>query len=253
MTEQTIFNNLILYWFILAAITFISLFFFNAPYGRHARNNWGATISNKKGWIVMEASAPLIFAICFLLGSNPITVTTIMFLALWEAHYIHRAYIYPLSLRSRTKNMPIVVMASASIFNIVNGYLNGRFIFTLSEGYTNEWLTDARFIIGLILFIVGFIINRHADLTLRNLRKLDESDYKIPYSKLYKWISCPNYLGEIIIWIGWAVATWSLPGLAFAVWTMANLVPRARSHHIWYQKHFLNYPKERKILIPGLW
>jgi len=253
LDEQTIFNNLILGWFILAAVTFVSLFFFSAPYGRHIRNDWGPTISNKKGWIIMESAAPLVFAVCFLLGSNPVTVSTLVLLVLWEAHYIHRAYIYPFSLRSRAKRMPTVVLTSAFIFNILNGYLNGHYIFTLSDGYTNEWLVDVRFITGLILFITGFIINRRADLTLRKLRKPDESDYRIPYSDMYRWVSCPNYLGEIMIWIGWAVATWSLPGLAFAVWTMANLVPRARSHHIWYREHFSDYPTERKALVPGLW
>jgi steroid 5-alpha reductase family enzyme len=78
------------------------------------------------------------------------------------------------------------------------------------------------------LFLAGFIINRGADHVLRNLRKPGVAGYKIPYGGLYRWISCPNYFGEIITWIGWAVVTWSLPGLAFAAWTAANLVPRAR-------------------------
>ena len=66
-------------------------------------------------------------------------------------------------------------------------------------------------------------------------------------------MSCPNYLGEILEWVGWAVATWSLPGLAFAVWVIANLVPRARSHHRWYRERFPDYPDGRKALVPGLW
>jgi protein-S-isoprenylcysteine O-methyltransferase Ste14 len=70
---------------------------------------------------------------------------------------------------------------------------------------------------------------------------------------LYRWISCPNYLGEIVEWSGWALATWSLPGLAFAVWTAANLAPRAHSHHLWYREHFEDYPPQRKALLPGLW
>jgi protein-S-isoprenylcysteine O-methyltransferase Ste14 len=253
LNELTIFNNLILGWFVLAAITFISLFFFTAPYGRYIRSNWGPTIDNKKGWILMEAMAPLIFAICFLLGNNPVTVSTLFLLVLWEAHYIHRTFIYPFSLRGQAKQMPIVIMISALIFNTMNGYLNGRYIFTLSEGYTNEWLTDVRFITGLLLFVTGFIINRRADLTLRNLRQPGESDYKIPYGALYTWISCPNYFGEIIIWFGWALATWSPAGLAFAVWTIANLVPRAQAHHKWYHEHFTNYPQGRKTLVPRLW
>jgi len=253
LNEQTVFNNLLLGWFILAAVIFISLFFFTAPYGRYTRNDWGPTINNKRGWMIMEAAAPLVFAVCFLLGNNQFTVTTVVLLVMWEAHCVHRAFIYPFTLRSQAKRMPIVIMVSALIFNTVNGYLNGRYIFTLSDGYTNEWLLDVRFIAGLVFFIAGFVINRRADLTLRNLRKPGESDYKIPSSEMYRWLSCPNYFGEILIWIGWAVATWSLPGLAFAVWTIANLLPRAKAHHAWYHEHFAGYPPERKALVPWLW
>ena len=42
-------------------------------------------------------------------------------------------------------------------------------------------------------------------------------------------------------------------GLAFAVWTIANLAPRARSNHLWYRQTFPDYPAERKALLPGLW
>ena len=253
MSEESFFNYLILSWFLLAFAIFISLFFFTAPYGRYTRNNWGLTLSDKWGWLIMETVAPLIFVIFFFLGSNPITVTTIFFLIMWEAHYIHRAFIYPFSLRGRAKRMTITVVVLAFIFNTANGYLNSRYIFTLSDGYTNQWLGDPRFIIGLGLFITGFVINRQADFTLRNLRKPDDSDYKIPHGEMYKWISCPNYLGEIVTWIGWATATWSLPGLAFAIWTITNLVPRAKAHHTWYHKHFANYPTDRKALVPKLW
>ena len=199
----------------------------------------------------MEAVSPIIFAVCFLVGDNR-TVTALAFLILWEAHYIHRAFIYPFSLRGNRK-MPFLIIGFGLIFNMLNSYLNGHYIFTLSSKYTNEWLTDPRFIMGVALFISGFLINRAADQTLRALRSGGETAYKIPYRGLYHWISCPNYFGEIVIWTGWAIATWSLPGLAFAVWTAANLVPRARSHHAWYREQFPDYPPQRKALVPRLW
>jgi len=82
---------------------------------------------------------------------------------------------------------------------------------------------------------------------------LGETGYKIPHGGLFERVSCPNYLGEIIEWSGWALATWCLPGLSFAVWTFANLAPRARAHHRWYRAKFPEYPEERKALIPGVW
>ena len=252
MNEPAFFNSLIVGWFSLAVAVFVALFFMAAPYGRHAQRGWGPTINNKAGWLIMEAVAPLVFAVCFVLG-NTSTVTVLVFFGLWEAHYIHRGFVYPFGLRGKGKRIPLVIVGFAFLFNMVNGYLNGRYIFTFSNSYTNEWLRDPRFIAGLALFIAGFIINRGADRILRNLRQPGESDYQIPYGGLYRWISCPNYFGELIIWIGWAVATWSLPGLAFATWTAANLIPRARSHHAWYRENFADYPPERKALVPGLW
>jgi protein-S-isoprenylcysteine O-methyltransferase Ste14 len=65
-------------------------------------------------------------------------------------------------------------------------------------------------------------------------------------------VSCPNYLGEIVEWTGFALLTWSLPAVSFAAWTVANLVPRALAHHRWYRERFPDYPRRRKALIPGL-
>jgi protein-S-isoprenylcysteine O-methyltransferase Ste14 len=253
MNEEALFNYFIIGWFVLALTVFISLFFFVAPYGRYVRKGWGLTIGSRNGWLLMEAIAPLVLAACFLLGSNPYTGATVAFLVMWEAHYIHRAFIYPFSRRDWKKPMPVAVVAMALIYNMVNGYLNGRHIFSLSTVYTNEWLIDPRFLVGVGLFIAGFVINRHADHTLHKLRRQDETSYKVPQGGLFRWISSPNYLGEIILWIGWAIATWSLPGLAFAIWTMANLIPRARSNHRWYREHFPEYPPGRRSLLPGIW
>lgn len=253
MTELTFFHYLLIGWFALAGAIFIALFFVVAPYGRHTKRNWGPGLNSKMGWIVMESTAPLMFGACFVFGQNRNTIAGLVFLILWEAHYIHRAFIYPFRRKESPKPMPMAVIALGFIFNAVNGYLNGRYIYTLSDGFSNSWLADPRFITGVLLFIGGFIINRESDHILHNLRQVGESGYKITHRGLFHWISCPNYLGEIMIWTGWALSTWSITGLSFAVWTAANLIPRARSHHIWYQKNFADYPANRKTLVPGIW
>lgn len=253
MTEDSIYDFLILSDVVLAAGVFVALFFINAPYGRHIRQGWGITIPSYLGWLIMEAPAALLFAVYFLIGNAEKSLTLFAFLGMWEAHYIHRAFIYPFSLSDGRKKMPLLVMFMGFFFNVVNTYINGRFLFTLSGGYPNSWLADPRFILGFLVFIAGFIINRWADRILQGLRKAHETGYKIPFGGLYGWISCPNYFGEIIEWIGWAIATWSLPGLAFAIWTIANLAPRAHAHHLWYKQHYPDYPARRKGLIPFLW
>lgn len=253
MNEQMLFDGLLIGLFVLAVVTSAILVFIAAPYGRHARKGWGPTVDNRLGWILMEAPAPSIFALCFVLGVFRDNLTAWVFLLMWQAHYVHRAFIYPLGLGTLDKRMPLVIMGLGVLFNTLNGYLNGRYLFTFSGGYPEDWLSSPRFVLGALLFFVGFAVNRQADRTLRHLRQEGDSGYAIPYGGLYRWISCPNYFGELTIWVGWAVATWSLAGLAFALWTAANLAPRARSHHLWYRQHFVDYPLERKALLPGLW
>ncbi len=252
MTEITVFNYLLITWFLLAAVVFATLFFVPAPYGRHIRRGWGPTLTNRTGWLLMEAPAPLVFALLYFLGEHRASLTAMVFLLLWEAHYVHRAFIYPFSLANREKKMPLTVVLFGFIFNLGNAYLNGRYLFTFAS-YPNDWLGDFRFLIGTMVFIAGFVINRSADEILRHLREQNDARYGIPFGGMYRWVSCPNYFGEILTWGGWTIATWSLPGLAFAVWTFANLAPRARTHHRWYLEQFPDYPKERKALIPGLW
>ena len=40
--------------------------------------------------------------------------------------------------------------------------------------------------------------------------------------------------------------------VAFATYTLANLLPRGLSHHHWYLEKFEDYPKNRKAFIPFL-
>lgn len=253
MTATNLYNITLVISFALSGIVFVTLFFVSAPYGRHIRSGWGPLISNRLSWLLMEAPSPILMLVFFLVGSAPKNLVAVIFLLMWQAHYLHRAFIYPFMISDGQKRMPLGVMLMAFLFNLVNGYLNGYFLFSHSNGYPMNWLWGSNFIIGLIVFITGFVINRWADDVLHKLRHTGEKGYKIPFGMLYRWISCPNYFGEIIEWIGWAIATWSLPGLCFAIWTFVNLAPRAQAHHSWYLENFPEYPQDRKALIPGLW
>ncbi len=251
MSEQEFFDILLIGWLGLAAVIFVVLFFVTAPYGRYTRPGWGPVISSRTGWIAMELPAAAVFGLFFLLGERTTGVLPVCFLILWQIHYLHRSLIYPFRIRSQQK-ITLVTVALGVIFNLGNTYLNGRYLFTLGPEYPDAWLLDPRFIAGVALFACGFAVNKHSDWILRNLRKPGESGYQVPRGGLFRRVSCPNYLGEILEWAGWAVATWSLAGLSFAVWTAANLVPRAFRHHRWYRSEFPEYPRERKAVIPFL-
>jgi hypothetical protein len=246
------FNILVYIWIAIAILLFPVLLKITAPYGRHARNDWGPMISNRAGWMLMELPALIVFGF-FLLRGDALG-NRIIFIAfiLWIAHYFHRSLIYPFRISSSRKKMPVIILVFAVFFNCINGFLNGYWFGILSPGYPNSWLKDPRFITGIILFILGFIINQYHDRILLSLRKNGVKGYQIPERGLFRFVSCPNFLGEILEWAGFALMTWCLPSLSFFLWTFVNLVPRALDHHRWYRQHFTNYPKNRKAVIPFL-
>ena len=251
--DSTTINYVLLAWILLAVAVFVSLFFINAPYGRYLRGRSIQSLNGKLGWIIMEAPAPLVFAACFLTGYDTATITQVVLLVLWQSHYIDRSFIYPLKMRISSNPLPLTVLSAGFIFNLMNAYLNGSYIIMNTARYSVNWLHDIRFLGGLSIFIVGFLINRHSDLILYRIRQTSQDAYAIPRGGLFRWVSCPNYLGEILIWTGWTVATWSPVAAAFALWTVANLAPRARSHHRWYREYFDDYPEKRRALVPWFW
>lgn len=236
--------------FVLAALTAAGLRFIVAPYGRHTRRGWGPTVPARAGWVIMESPASLLFLAIYLTGDNRAQAVPLVLLGMWQLHYAQRAFVYPFLMRGGGR-MPVALVAMAIAFNVLNAYVNARWISHFGA-YTPGWLTDPRFLIGAAMFVGGLALNQRSDHTLRTLRGPGETGYKIPQGGAYRWVSCPNYLGEIVEWLGWALATWSLAGLAFAAYTMANLVPRALANHRWYRERFPDYPAERRALVPHL-
>ena len=251
MTELQIHGSLVLATFAMAAVTFALLFRVTAPYGRHLRPGWGPTIPARAGWVVMESPSVLIFAAVYWAGEQSMATTPLVLFALWQFHYINRTFIFPFRLRASTKRMPLSIVTMAIAFNCLNSYINARWISHFGN-YPGAWLGSIPFLAGALLFVTGWTINQHADAVLIRLRRPGESGYKIPRGGLYRWISCPNYLGEMLQWTGWAIACWSLAGAAFAVFTVANLLPRAIANHRWYRLEFEDYPSSRHAVIPGV-
>lgn len=251
MDEARLHYWLMMLVFFLAGVTFVATGTVSAPYGRHHREGWGPGLPVRLGWIVMESPAVFVFAYVFWQGPRATDVVPLIFGTLWLVHYGHRTFIYPLTMRgTKGRRMPVLVIAMAMAFNTLNAYVNARWLTALGPEYALRWLLSIRFLYGTLVFITGFLINRWADWTLRNLRKPGETGYAIPRGGLFDEVSCPNYLGELLQWVGWAIATWSMAGLSFAVFTAANLIPRAVSHHRWYQRTFPDYPRRRTAILP---
>ena len=145
-----------------------------------------------------------------------------------------------------SKPVPVVVFLMAMSFCTLNGYMQSRYLLHYYS-YSNQWFYDPRLLIGIIMFLVGMAINIHSDAVLRNLRKPNETGYKIPkgYKEnipayyvnclyiggFFELVSCANYFGEALEWWGFGVACWSPPAFTFGLFTTCVLGTRALSHH----------------------
>ena len=241
-----LYNIILIPWLILAIISFFLLFKITAPYGKFSNKKFGFLIDYKLGWFIQEIISPLFLFYFFIIGNGEKSIIHWFLILIWIIHYINRSIIFPLRINISSK-IPISVICSAIFFNIVNGFINGFHLGNLAT-FSNDYIFSFNFIFGLLLFLIGALININADNVLIKIKKQSKG-YQIPKGKLYNLISCPNYLGEMMEWIGFAFMCWSLPSLLFAIWTIANLFPRALSQHKWYKEKF-DYPINRKAIIP---
>ena len=248
---------------VMAVIVFVALFFFKAGYGYLSTSNWGPKIGNKLAWVLMEAPAfifLLYYTIRFALsGADTGNSKAVLYImaGFYLLHYFQRSFIFPLMLRGRSK-MPIAVMLMGMTFNTFNAYIIGEWLYDpmLNGGmYHIDWLWSPQFIIGTLIFFAGMAINLHSDHVIRNLRKPGDTKHYIPRKGLYKYVTSANYFGEFTEWIGFAILTWSPAGLLFAVWTFANLGPRAKSLTEKYEAEFGDEYKNlgKKHIIPFIW
>lgn len=222
-----------------------------APYGRYARGGWGPALPARLAWAVQESPVLAMVCLCLLRCEAAPGGPAAVLLALLAVHYFRRTVVYPLQIRGG-KPTPLSIAAMAFAFCLANGYVQARHL-TQFAAFPERWSTSPQFLAGLALFAAGFALNVHSDGVLLSLRRGAETGYVIPRRGLFRLVSAPHFLGEIVEWTGFAVAANSLPGLAFAAFTACNIGPRALQHHRWYLDKFDDYPRERRALIPFVW
>nr|XP_033791339.1 3-oxo-5-alpha-steroid 4-dehydrogenase 2 isoform X1 [Geotrypetes seraphini] len=201
----------------------------------------------KHSWFIQELPCFLVPVLLILHSPQPGSPGCKLLCFLFCIHYFHRTFIYAALTKGRPTPLRIVIQAV--IFCTFNGFLQGHCMVYGTE-YPATWFTDSRFTSGILLFFIGMGINIHSDHLLRKLRKPGELTYKIPQGGLFNYVSGANFLGEIVEWIGYAIATWTLPAFSFAFFTLCSIGPRAYHHHRYYLQVFPDYPKSRKALIP---
>lgn len=241
---------------VLAVIVFVALHRVNAGYGMMGGRNWGPGVNNRFGWFLMELPAFACMAVIWALSPRGGDPAPCVMAALFELHYFQRTFIFPFLIRGKNR-MPWAIIVMGMVFNAINAYMIGGWLFYLSPAdlYTPSWLLSPLFFLGTFIFLAGMAINLHSDHVIRNLRAPGDSRHYIPSKGLYRYVASANYFGETVEWIGFAILSWSVAGAVFALWTFANLAPRARAIHKKYCDEFgQDYiALNRRFIIPFLY
>lgn len=67
----------------------------------------------------------------------------------FELHYFQRSFIFPFLMKGKSR-MPLAIMLMGVVFNVLNGLMQGEWLFYLApEGlYTDAWLSTPSFGLG---------------------------------------------------------------------------------------------------------
>ncbi|KAJ8602541.1 hypothetical protein CTAYLR_008349 [Chrysophaeum taylorii] len=226
-----------------------------APYGRYHQERalglrYGWPVDARVAWFVQEVPSLIV---PFLVRRDDEVLSSPVnraLLFLFVAHYAHRSLVFPFRIRGG-KPTPAVTAACAFAYTAVNGFIQGQYLAALHR-FPDE--LRGTFFVGVAAFVAGFAICAHSDGILRDLRRDGSTGYAIPRGGFFDFVSCANYFGEILEWVGYAIAmNGAYPGLACAAGTALNLIPRALRHHNWYKAKFDDYPKSRRAIIPFVW
>lgn len=254
--------------FFFSLITFFILFFIPAYYGRYSNRKRFMMFSDQFAWIFQES--PCVYISIYYLWDfirfpsfawNSFNIFRIFLVLLFTAHYVHRSLIYPFKMRmdKAERKFPIEISLMAFTFCVVNSVLQCRSILYFtdyeekSENQFSKFLSRnfVRLLYGAALYALGMWVNISHDYYLFQKRnEKEDQGYVIPEYFLFKYISCPNYFGEMLEWVGFALMANTLSAWIFVFSTFSNLFPRALTHHKWYRNKFENYPKDRKALFP---
>ena len=245
------FDIFLLIMALLAVGVFVALHFFEAGYGYLFNPRYGPPVPNKIGWMLMESPVFILMCVLWALSDRTWEAGPLALFLLFQAHYFQRSFIFPLLMRGHSK-MPLGIVVLGMAFNTLNALMQGGWIFYVSPaGYYADWFAKPYIWTGGALFIAGMAVNLHSDRIIRRLRRPGDTRHYIPRGGMFRYVSSANYFGELTEWTGFAILTWSWAGAVFALWTFANLAPRALKIRRRYIAEF--GPLKQKSIIPFIY
>ena len=174
---------------------------------------------------------------------------------LWSCHFLRRfaevLFVYKYR-QGRSLPELLSFIAYYTVFSVWIGW---------SMNFHLNYRTppDAFFIPGILICAIGGLGNFLSHLYLRDLsirRNKTKESRILPDRCCFTLVACPHYFFEIITWIGFSLAAFTLAAWTFTLVTSIILFVRSFKHQQTYKKMFdgkngrKEYPTNRKALIP---
>ncbi|PGG98334.1 hypothetical protein AJ79_08901 [Helicocarpus griseus UAMH5409] len=192
--------------------------------------------------------------------SHPLELSDIQVLlcALVTLHFLKRELETIFVHRFGRATMPAQnVFRNSTHYWILSGVNIAYWVYSPSSKAATTTIDSANPLIlypGLALYTIGELANLNAHLVLRNLRRPGTSERGIPSGFGFSWVTCPNYLFEVVAWVGvylisglnWSVAI-------FIIIACAPMITWAKQKERKYRSDFGDkYKRKRFAMLPGI-
>lgn len=173
----------------------------------------------------------------------PLSTSQYLACAMIVLHFLKREYETLFIHRFSLATMPVFnIFKNSAHYWILSGAWLAYWIYAPSSYTALETpLTKNLDIIGTILYLFGEVSNFHTHVTLSKLRSKGGTERGIPKGYGFGLVTCPNYLFELIAWIGVLFVTRSAATLLFFVVAYVQMLLWAKKKERAYRNEF---PKE---------
>jgi len=184
--------------------------------------------------------------------TSPLSLTANIAAGAWVLHYAKRLLETMFVHRFSNSTMPIMnLFKNCGYYWGFAAYVGYHINHPL---YTSPSPAQVNAFLG--CFLGAELGNFSIHILLRNLRPAGSKTRKIPvpdwnpFTKLFNFVSCPNYTYEILAWVSFTLMTKCAPAGIFTLAGAYQMIVWALGKHRNYRAEFKDYPKRRKAVIP---
>ncbi|RDW82462.1 hypothetical protein BP6252_03574 [Coleophoma cylindrospora] len=217
------------------------------------------------GWrlvYVIEYAGPILIHLAFPLlrpylykNVQPLSTSQRLSMAMIIVHFLKREYETLFVHKFSLATMPARnIFKNCFHYWVLSGLYLAYFIYAPTSYTAREsGIFDLLNMVGVALYVFGELSNLYTHQVLSNLRSPGGTERGIPKGFGFDIVTCPNYMFEIIAWLGVVLVTKSLSTVIFTgagLWQMQQWgIGKEKK----YRSEFGDkYKKKRYAVIPGI-